>query len=89
MLSITLSSEEELANNMDAYKGLKKLFPDVNTETTLKFLGPSQRIKIGRATIELKPYDLGDGHFIMAAFVPEVNTIFMRFAAMVDNPSDG
>ena len=68
---------------MDAMNKLRKVFPEANDQTTLHFLGPSQRIKIGKTAIELKPYEVEEDKFIMAAFVPEINTIFMRFEALI------
>ena len=63
---------------MDAFTKLRKLFPGVNQETKLFFLSPSTRIRIGKETIELAPYELGDGSYIHAAFVPARNHIYVR-----------
>jgi len=68
---------------MDAFRKLKQLFPGADENTTLQFLGPSTRIKIGRTNVELRPYEVGEDRYIMAAFVEEVNIIFMRFQDVV------
>ena len=68
---------------MDAFTSLRKVFPKANASTGLTFLGPSQRIKIGNTRVELAPYNIGEDTFIMAAFVEEINMIFMRFEAQV------
>lgn len=64
---------------MDAFKKLKKLFPEVNEETKLFFLAPSHRIRVGREEVRFAPYDVGDGAYLHAAFVPERNHIYVRF----------
>lgn len=63
---------------MDAFNKLRQIFPDANEETTLVFLSPSTRLRVGKKPIQLAPYPLGDGTFVYAAFSPEKNQLYVR-----------
>lgn len=63
---------------VDAFKKLRQVFPDTDEETTLIFLGPSTRLRIGNKPIQLAAYPLGDGRFVYAAYSTERNQIYVR-----------
>lgn len=65
---------------MDAFKKLKQLFPDANTETRLIILSPSTQLRLGGTRIELAPYQVGDADndFVYAAYSKERNEIYVR-----------
>ncbi len=72
---------------MDAFKKLRQIFPDTNEETTLVFLAPSTRIRIGNKPIQLAPYPLADDKLIYAAFSPEKNQLYVRLVDFPDSDS--
>ncbi len=71
---------------MDAFKKLRQIFPDADEETTLVFLAPSTRIKIGDKPIQLGRYPLANGRHIYAAFSPEKNQLYVRLMDFPGSP---
>jgi hypothetical protein len=63
---------------MDAYKKLKKIFPEANSETDLIVLSPSTQLRLGKTRIELAPYQVDDNQYVYAAFSKERNEIYVR-----------
>lgn len=70
---------------MDAFKKLRRIFPEANEETRLILLSPSTRIRIGKHPIHLAAYSVDEGQIVHAAYSPERNEIYLRMTDF-ENP---